>query len=235
MKRFALAFTLISLVAGCTSSDECADLGSTCPALEQRVEQLLSEMTLEEKVAQMSGTTFISGLYGTEPWNVPGVERLGIPPFKMSDGPRGVGVQDGSTAFPVAIARGASWDRASSAEWARRRVASFRAIGHVFLGADDQQPAASELGTLSGNVRRRRAPFSRFAVASVQGLQKYVLANPKHFAANSIERTRFEVDVSLDERTLREIYLLLFPSGRARRWRGLDHERLQLRQRAICR
>ena len=64
----------------------------------------------EEKVAQMAGTTPLRGAYGSELWNVPGVERLGVPPFKMSDGPRGVGVGDGRTAFPVAMARGASWD-----------------------------------------------------------------------------------------------------------------------------
>jgi beta-glucosidase len=45
------------------------------------------------------------------------------------------------------------------------------------------------------------------AVAFVRGVQEYVLANPKHYAANSIEDTRFDVDVTVDERTLREIYL----------------------------
>ena len=67
-------------------------------------------MTLEEKVAQMSGTTPITGLYGRELWNVPGSDRLGVPPFGMSDGPRGVGVHEGATAFPVGMARAASWD-----------------------------------------------------------------------------------------------------------------------------
>jgi beta-glucosidase len=47
-------------------------------------------------------------------------------------------------------------------------------------------------------------------VAFVQGVQEYVLANPKHYAANSIEDMRFKVDVKLDERTLREIYLAHF-------------------------
>ena len=49
--------------------------------------------------------------------------------------------------------------------------------------------------------------LSRMAVAFVRGVQEYVLANPKHYAANSIEDTRFDVDVTVDERTLREIYL----------------------------
>ena len=78
--------------------------------LEARVSELVTQMTLEEKVAQMAGTTALQGEYGIELWNVPGVERLGVPPFKMSDGPRGVGVGTGRTAFPVAMARAASWN-----------------------------------------------------------------------------------------------------------------------------
>lgn len=212
MKALTLALIVVSIFAsGCTSSDECADLGSTCPALEHRVEQLLSEMTLEEKVAQMSGTTFISGLYGTEPWNVPGVERLGIPPFKMSDGPRGVGVHDGSTAFPVGIARGASWNPELERRVAEAQGRELRAIGgNVLLAPTINNLRHPSWGRSQETYGEDVHLLSRFAVASVQGLQKYVLANPKHFAANSIERTRFQVDVSLDERTLREIYLPQF-------------------------
>jgi len=52
--------------------------------------------------------------------------------------------------------------------------------------------------------------LSRMGVAFVQGVQENALANPKHYAANSIEDTRFQVDVTIDERTLREIYLKHF-------------------------
>ena len=209
MNPLTIALIMISgLIASCTSSDDCADVGSTCTAIEQRVEQLLSEMTLEEKVAQMSGTTSISGLYGTELWNVPGVERLGIPPFKMSDGPRGVGVHDGSTAFPVAIARGASWDPELERRVGEAQGRELRAIGgNVLLAPTINNLRHPSWGRSQETYGEDVHLLSRFAVASVQGLQKYVLANPKHFAANSIERTRFRVDVSLDERTLREIYL----------------------------
>jgi beta-glucosidase len=212
MSPLTLALVVVSIFAsGCASSDECADLGSACPALEERVDQLLSEMTLEEKVAQMSGTTFISGLYGTEPWNVPGVERLGIPPFKMSDGPRGVGVHDGSTAFPVGIARGASWNPELERRVAEAQGRELRAIGgNVLLAPTINNLRHPSWGRSQETYGEDVHLLSRFAVASVQGLQKYVLATPKHFAANSIERTRFQVDVSLDERTLREIYLPQF-------------------------
>ena len=58
--------------------------------------------------------------------------------------------------------------------------------------------------------------LSRMGIAFVQGVQEYVLANPKHYAANSIEDTRFNVDVTIDERSLREIYL--------RHFRAVVHE-----------
>jgi beta-glucosidase len=55
--------------------------------------------------------------------------------------------------------------------------------------------------------------LGRMGVGFVQGVQRHVIANPKHFAANSIENTRFSVDVTMDERTLREVYLPHFRSA----------------------
>ena len=49
--------------------------------------------------------------------------------------------------------------------------------------------------------------MSRFGVAYVEGAQQHVIATPKHYAVNSIEDTRFDVDVTIDERSLRELYL----------------------------
>ena len=184
---------------------------SNSPDLEARVDALLSEMTLEEKVAQMSGTTPISGSYGRVLWNVPGVERLGVPPFEMSDGPRGVGVGDGRTAFPVAMARAASWDPELERRVGETMGRELRAIGGNILLA----PAINNLrhpswGRSQETYGEDVHLLSRMGVAAVQGIQKYVLANPKHFAVNSIENTRFQVDVTVDERSLREIYLKHF-------------------------
>ncbi|MGB8331111.1 MAG: glycoside hydrolase family 3 C-terminal domain-containing protein [Polyangiales bacterium] len=197
-------FALISavMVTACSSSGE---------DLETRVDELVSQMTLEEKVAQMSGTTPLSGLYGTEPWNVPGVERLGIPPFKMSDGPRGVGVHDGATAFPVAMSRGASWNPDLERRVGEAMGRELRAIGgNVLLAPTINNLRHPSWGRSQETYGEDVHLLSRMGVAAVQGLQQYVLANPKHFAANSIERTRFQVDVTIDERTLREIYLAHF-------------------------
>ena len=90
------------------------------PALAQR---LVSEMTLEEKIDQMYGEGYSSipklGINFLLRGRFPhvytgGNERLNIPPWVLSDGPRGARVMDqdvfGVTTFPVAMARGASWD-----------------------------------------------------------------------------------------------------------------------------
>jgi beta-glucosidase len=194
-------------VAACSSTNT----NDGVPELETRVEALLSEMTLEEKVAQMAGTTPIQGPYGTELWNVPGVERLEVPPLKMSDGPRGVGVGEGRTVFPVAMARAATWDPDLERRVGEAMGRELRAIGGNVLLA----PAINNLrhpswGRSQETYGEDVHLLSRMGVASVEGIQRYVLANPKHYAVNSIEDTRFRVDVTVDERTLREIYLAQF-------------------------
>jgi beta-glucosidase len=171
-------------------------------------------MTLEEKVAQMAGNTPLQGEYGVELWNVPGVERLGVPPFKMSDGPRGVGVGTGRTAFPVAMARAASWNPELERRVGEAMGAELAAIGGNVLLA----PAMNNLrhpswGRSQETYGEDVHLLARMGVAAVQGIQTHVLANPKHFAANSIEDTRFEVNVTVDERSLREIYLAHFRSA----------------------
>ena len=70
-------------------------------SVEVRIADLLPRLTLEEKITLLGGDD--TGFNGS------GVERLGIPPIRMSDGP--VGVRSGaSTAFPVSINMAAAWD-----------------------------------------------------------------------------------------------------------------------------
>jgi beta-glucosidase len=192
---------LVAIAAACSNSNQ-------GPDLETRVEALIEQMTLEEKVAQMSGTTAISGTYGQELWVVPGVERLDIPPFGMSDGPRGVGVHEGATAFPVGMARAASWDPELEGRVGQAMGRELRAIeGNVLLAPTINNLRHPSWGRSQDTYGEDVHLLSRMGVAFVQGAQQYVLANPKHYAGNSIEDTRLEVDVMMDERTLREIYL----------------------------
>ena len=194
-----IGFILVALAAGCSSND---------PDLETRVEQLVAQMTLEEKVTQMAGNTPISSSYGEQLWNVPGLERLGIPALGMSDGPRGVGVHDGATAFPVGMARAATWDPDIERRVGETMGRELRAIGgNVLLAPTINNLRHPRWGRSQETYGEDVHLLSRMGVAFVQGAQEYVLANPKHYAGNSIEDTRFRVDVTIDERTLREIYL----------------------------
>src|SRR5688572_15241241 len=78
------------------------------PAIEAEVDALLADMTLEEKIAEMHGATLTGNAANL--WPAGGNQRLGIPPFLMSDGPRGLTARS-ATCFPVAHARGAAFDR----------------------------------------------------------------------------------------------------------------------------
>ncbi len=186
--------------------------------VEGYVDRLLGEMTLVEKVHQMAGDTWIFDLikivtidyfkYNDQPIPSGRNVRLGIPPLLFSDGPRGV-VLNHSTAFPVAMARGATWDRELE-----RRVAGA-------IGEELRAQGANLYGGVCINVLRHpgwgRAqetygedPYllGEMATALIRGVQSHnVMACAKHFALNSIDESRHFVDVTADERTLREVYL----------------------------
>jgi beta-glucosidase len=167
-------------------------------------EELVSAMSLEEKVEQMHGTSLaaVNDLFET-----PENARLEIPGFRMVDGPRGARAGK-ATAFPVAAARGASFDP----ELERR-------VGEA-IGAEASAKGANVLLAPTMNVLRHPAwgraqetygedtvHLGVMAVAFIEGAQQHVMASAKHFACNSIEDTRFDVNVTIDERALREVYL----------------------------
>jgi len=208
VKLLTLVLIIASFLVACSSGSTGGGGGTGGQDLENRVDELIEQMTLEEKVTQMSGNTPITGAYGEQLWNVPGLERLGIPPFGMSDGPRGVGVHEGATAFPVGMARAATWDPDLERRVGEAMGRELRSIGgNVLLAPTINNLRHPSWGRSQETYGEDVHLLSRMGVAFVQGVQQYVLANPKHYAANSIEDTRFQVDVTIDERTLREIYL----------------------------
>lgn len=186
----------------------------SAPEIEEKARQLLSQMTLAEKIDQMSGDLALlpSLLEMLWQYNVtiyPAGEnfRLNLPGIRFSDGPRGV-VMDHATSFPVSAARGATWD-----------VALEEQIGEA-MGMEARALGANLVAAVCINVLRHPAwgraqetygedPYhlGEMGAALVRGIQKHAMACIKHFAANSIERTRNRVDVRIEERSLREIYL----------------------------
>ena len=169
-----------------------------------RIEQLLSQLTLEEKIALLGGTGF-----ETKP-----VPRLGIPSLNMTDGPVGVRWRP-SSAFPVSIMMAASWN-----------PALIQKLGAA-LGQETKAKGRRML--LGPCVNIHRTPFggrnfesfgedpllaARMAVAFVKGVQsEKVVATTKHFACNNQEFERDFTNVTIHERALREIYLPAFEAA----------------------
>ncbi len=180
--------------------------------LEKNIDDILSRMSLDEKIGQMRGTLglygltpFTYGLFG--PFKTKGVKRLGIPPFVFSDGPRGI-VHSRNTCFPATIGRGACWDPDLEYRIGRAIGMEARALGANACGAVCinllRHPA---WGRAQETYGADSVHVGKLGAGLVKGLAEFVMPVVKHFACNSIENSRFRVSVNIDERTLREIYL----------------------------
>jgi beta-glucosidase len=178
--------------------------GDAASAVESRIDELLGKMTLAEKIAQMHGSRFTGNAWATN-----GVERLGVPGLGMIDGPRGVSILGGgATAFPVAMARGATWDPALEERVGEAIGAEARARGaSVILAPVLNILRHPRWGRAQETYGEDTVHLGSMGVGFIRGAQRHVIASAKHFAANSIENTRFTVDVSVDQRSLREVYL----------------------------
>jgi beta-glucosidase len=180
-------------------------------AIEARITELLAQMTPREKIACLHGAS-LAMIEGT--WRVAGVERLGIPGLRMLDGPRGLSSMTGKngTAFPVAMMRGATFDPELERRVGASMARELKSVGaDVLLAPTINVLRHPRWGRAQETYSEDPHHMAEMALAFVQGVQSEgVLASAKHFAANSIEDTRHEVDVRLDERTLREVYLPAF-------------------------
>ena len=196
---FLLFFSLITILKAQVYKDPKA-------SVEDRVADLLSRMTLEEKIAYING---VDWMY------TKAISRLDIPGFKMSDGPLGVRTWGKTTAYPASVLTAASWD-----------TSLVHQLG-VSLGNDCHARGVNIL--LGPGVNINRAPMtgrnfeymgedpylaSRMVVPYIQELQKNgVAACVKHFALNNQEISRGNIDVQLSDRALREIYLPAFKAA----------------------
>lgn len=173
--------------------------------IEIQATDLLAKMTLEEKVALLSGADF---------WNTVAIERLGIPSINVTDGPNGVRSNNSepTTLFPVGVAMASTWNP----ELIQSAAAA--------MGREAQAIGASVL--LGPNINIQRVPLagrnfeaysedpyltSAIGVSFVRGVQsENVGASLKHFIANNQEHMRSTGSSNMDQRTLREIYMPAF-------------------------
>ncbi len=187
--------------------------------LEERVEDALSRMTLEEKVKMTHAQSKFSSA---------GVPRLGIPDVWMSDGPHGVRPEvlwdewkqagwtnDSCVCFPALTCLAASWDPQ---------------LGILYGGSLGEEAVyRGKTMMLGPGVNINRTPLngrnfeymgedpylaSRIVVPYIEGLQsKGVAACVKHFALNNQEHERYSTNVILSDRALYEIYLPAFKAA----------------------
>lgn len=175
-------------------------------ALEVRVATLLTQLSLDEKMALCAGRNF---------WETRPIPRLGIGAFKVSDGPRGLAWHSARgryTAFPAGIALASSWNTELAGQFGSALGAEARRAGrHMLLG-----PAVNICRTpLNGRTFEyfTEDPILNraLAVAVVRGIQSQgVAACIKHYAANNQETRRMKNSSQVSERALREIYLPAF-------------------------
>ncbi len=198
---------LLTFVVGlCTAKKPSIPLYKNSQApVEARVQDLLSRMTLEEKVDLLGGDNFSTKK------NV----RLCIPQFVMTDGPLGPHGRGHATNYSAMINLAATFDVPLMHEVAENIGEEVRILGYNMLLGPCINIARVPLGgrTFEGFGED---PYlvSRMTVAYVKGVQsKHVVTCTKHYVANNQEWNRFDVSAELSERALREIYLPAFKAA----------------------
>ncbi len=172
--------------------------------VEQRIDDLISKMTLEEKLDMVGGTGF-----GTKP-----NARLGIPELRMTDGP--VGVRWGtSTAFPVAIMLASTWDTTLAGRYGWAISQEVKAKDrNVILGPCININRVPQGGRNFESYGEDPFLTSRTAVSYVRGVQSgNVAATVKHYATNNQEWERDRINNKVGVRALYEIYLPAFKAA----------------------
>ena len=179
------------------------------------IDAAVAALTLEEKASLCSGSDF---------WHTEGIERAGVSPLLLSDGPHGLRKQAAAadhvglgesvpaTCFPPAVGLGSSWNRQLVERVGEALGAEARAAGiAVLLGPGINIKRSPLCGRNFEYFSEDPLVSGELGAALVRGIQRQgVGTSVKHYAANNQETDRMRVSAEVDERTLREIYLAGF-------------------------
>ena len=218
MKKLTVALMLVVMTTSIQGQTTPVYLDETKP-IEERIEDALSRMTLDEKIAVIHAQSKFSS---------PGVKRLGFPDFWTDDGPHGVRPDvlwdeweqagqsnDSCVAFPALTCLAATWNP----EMARLYGES---LGEEALYRDKDMILGPGVNIYRTPLGGRNFEYmgedpwlaSRMVVPYIQGLQsKGVAACVKHYALNNDEEYRHQVNVIVSDRALHEIYLPAFTAA----------------------
>jgi beta-glucosidase len=199
MKRILLTILGALSMAAAHASNSSKDV-------EQRVQSILSQMTLEEKIDLLGG---ING------FDVRGVPRLGVPMMATADGPFGVRRNARSNVMAGGIMLAATWNMQLAQSVGREIGRDARARGVHFYLAPGVNIYRSPLNGRNFEYLGED-PFlaSQMAVGAIKGVQSQgVAATIKHYLGNNSEFSRHTTNAIIDVRTAREIYLPAFEAA----------------------
>ena len=208
-KHFTVSVLLILLSISLSPALAQVLAPATAPdpaAVERRVDSLLGQMTLEEKIDLLGG---VDGFF------IRGISRLSIPRLKMADGPMGVRNFGPATAMAGGIGLASTWNPTLAARVGSEIGRDARAKGvHFLLGPGVNIYRAPMNGRNFEYFGEDPFLASRIAVGYIKGVQSQgVSATVKHFMGNNSEFDRHNTDTIIDERTMREIYLPVFEAA----------------------
>ena len=185
-----------------------------------RAQALLEQLTTAEKLRLLSGATpFWSGMADIalrdashrHPWPAGVLPRLQLQGLHLVDGPRGVVLEGGATTFPAPIARGASWNPELEEQIGEAIAREARSFGANWVAAVCvnllRHPG---WGRAQETYGEDPVHVGAMGAAITRGIQRHAIACVKHFALNSIDSSRFLVDVQATPRVLHELYLPQF-------------------------
>lgn len=182
---------------------------------EDLARELVGQMTVKERCSLLDGDTpFWKGMrdivrhgYNATPLVAGAVPRLGVPGIRWVDGPRGCAIP-GSTCFPVTMARGATWDPELEERVGEAIGKEVRAQGGNYGGYTVVNVLRHPgWGRAQETYGEDPVHLGVMGVALTTGVQRHAMSAVKHYALNSIEDSRFTLDVTVDEDVLHECYL----------------------------
>ena len=218
MKKLVLSALLISATVGAQAQSLPVYLDESKP-IEQRIDDALSRMTLDEKIAVIHAQSKFSS---------PGVKRLGFPDMWTDDGPHGVRpdvlwdeweqagqTNDSCVAFPALTCLAATWNPQMARLYGESLGEEALYRGKAMILGPGVNIYRTPLGGRNFEYMGEDPWLaSRMVVPYIQGLQsKGVAACVKHYALNNDEEYRHQVNVVVSDRALHEIYLPAFKAA----------------------
>lgn len=220
--KLSMLLAAIALAIGCgggtsgSNQQPCSPPPTASPDV--RADCVLSQMTLDEKIQLVHGTS--PPQFWTQPVPrgagsfIPGIPRLGIPDTYYGDGSVGVSAGLGQgTALPSSIASAATWDLNEAAKYGTVIGSELSAFGiNVNLGGNVNNTGREPRDGRTFETKGEDPILAgRINAAHLKAIQtQNIMAGMKHFALNDQESGRFTANVQIDDRSARESDLLAF-------------------------